>query len=102
MPPDRSTPRPLTLPIQLPALRARRSSFFLRWRRTHRISRSDRLIVELVDTGSTPVVILIRPAAEHSAEARGRFILDHDPAAAAQSDGPQLTATNQLPHELSE
>jgi hypothetical protein len=60
-PPDRSTPRPLTLPIQLPALRARRSSFFLRWRRTHRISQSDRLIVELVDTGSTPVVILIRP-----------------------------------------
>ncbi len=32
-----------------------------------------------------------------SAEARGRFI----PAAAAQSDGPQLTATNQPPHELS-
>ena len=31
--PDRSTPRPLTLPIQLPALRARHSSF-LRWRRT--------------------------------------------------------------------
>jgi hypothetical protein len=25
------------------------------------ISQSDRLIVELVDTGSTPVVILIRP-----------------------------------------
>ena len=41
------------------------------------------------------------PAAEHSAEARGRFILDHDPAAAARSDGPQLTATNQPPHELS-
>ena len=36
-----------------------------------------------------------------SAEARGRFILDHDPAAAAQSDGPQLTATYQPPHELS-
>jgi hypothetical protein len=40
------------------------------------------------------------PHAER-AEARGRFILDHDPAAAAQSDGPQLTATNQPPHELS-
>ena len=39
--------------------------------------------------------------ADHSAEARGRFILDHDPAAAPQSDGPQLTATNQPPHELS-
>ncbi len=38
MPPDRSTPRPLTLPIQLPALGARPSSFFLRCRRTHRIS----------------------------------------------------------------
>jgi hypothetical protein len=38
VPPDRSTPRPLTLPIQLPALGARRSSFFLRCRRTHRIS----------------------------------------------------------------
>jgi hypothetical protein len=36
-----------------------------------------------------------------SAEARGRFILDQDPAAAAQSDGPQLTATIQPPHELS-
>ncbi len=36
-----------------------------------------------------------------SAEARGRFILDHDSAAAAQSDGPRLTATNQPPHELS-
>jgi hypothetical protein len=31
----------------------------------------------------------------------GRFILDHDPAAAAQSDGPRSTATNQPPHELS-
>ena len=40
------------------------------------------------------------PHAER-AEARGRFILDHDPAAAPQSDGPQLTATNQPPHELS-
>jgi hypothetical protein len=36
-----------------------------------------------------------------SAEAHGRFILDQGPAAAAQSDGPQLTATNQPPHELS-
>ena len=34
-------------------------------------------------------------------EARGRFILDHDPPAAVQSDVPQLTATNQPPHELS-
>jgi hypothetical protein len=34
-------------------------------------------------------------------EARGRFILDHDLPAAAQSDVPQLTATNQPPHELS-
>jgi hypothetical protein len=66
-----------------------------------RIGQSDCLIVELVDAGSTPVVILIWPAAEHSTEARGRFILDHDPAAAAESDGPQLTATNQPPHELS-
>ena len=40
------------------------------------------------------------PQAER-AEARERFILDHDPAAAAQSDGPQLTATYQPPHELS-
>jgi hypothetical protein len=32
---------------------------------------------------------------------RGRLILDHDRAAAAQCDGPQLTATNQRPHELS-
>jgi hypothetical protein len=65
-----------------------------------RISQSDRLIVELADTGSTPVVILIRPQLS-IARKRGRFILDHDPAAAAQSDGPQLTATNQPPHELS-
>jgi hypothetical protein len=41
------------------------------------------------------------PHAGQSAEARQRFILDHDPGAAAQSDGPQLTATNQPPHERS-
>jgi hypothetical protein len=38
VPPDRSTPRPLTLRIQLPALGARHSSSSPRCRRTHRIS----------------------------------------------------------------
>src|SRR5687767_9996143 len=39
-----------------------------------RISQSDRLIVELVDTGSTPVVILIGPQLS-IARKRGRFFL---------------------------
>ena len=57
------------------------------------LSRCPRTVAGIV--GST------RDRLPHAEEARGRFILDHDPAAAAQSDGPQLTATNQPPHELS-
>jgi hypothetical protein len=57
--------------------------------------------VELEDTRKHAGRDLDPRAAEHSAEARGRFILDHDPASAGQFDGPQLTATNQLPRELS-
>jgi len=59
------------------------------------------------DSGRTLVAAIVGytrdrlPHAGQSAEACRRFILHHDPAAAAQPDGPHLTATNLPPHERS-